>query len=98
MYRTTARERPPYEGSTETKCNICNGTIFSTEQGYATCENADDECNYDVCLACFKGEVPSEFIKGITCGKFHKLEYTTKAKLRGLYKNGTIIACDLCKT
>ena len=64
--------------------------------GHARCENSDSECNYDVCLACFKGDLPEGLVLGVTCGNMHKLEYRQTCKYRP-GSNGSTIACDLCK-
>ena len=55
VFTNEPREREPYWGEKDAHCQLCKGEICDVTQGYATCENAVDECNYDCCLACFKG-------------------------------------------
>ena len=96
VFRRDPRERSPYFGKTYTHCQLCHAEICDIRQGYATCENADEECDYDCCLACFKGELPEGLKPGNTCGMAHPLQLRSTCKNRD-GATGASISCDMCK-
>jgi hypothetical protein len=55
VFANKPRERESYWGEKDAHCQLCKGEICDVTQENATIENAVDECNYDGCLACFKG-------------------------------------------
>ena len=90
------RTRAPFYSSKRAQCDICKGIITDVTQGYAICEMGHTECDYDCCIACFKGEMPEGFTLGITCGKKHALEFSKTSKSRPS-GSGCDVSCDICK-
>lgn len=94
QFRRDARKRNPYLGKTFAICDICNAEIPDIGQGYAACSNANNDCDYDCCLACFKGKLPDGLVLGKTCGQTHPLLLHTTHKLDSELVD---IVCALCK-
>ena len=55
-FRTKPRQRSPYKGGLAINCNICKLDVPDVrKRGYYACNKADKDCDYDVCVDCFKG-------------------------------------------
>ena len=81
--------RSPYMGTPVARCDICRKN-FNFTMGAYVCDDADINCDYDCCPACFKGNVAS---KGTMCSEGLPLQYST-AKRDRYWGYGAI--CNVC--
>ena len=86
VFRQKPRERAPYYGAESVACNICYKEA-ACYRGYYACENADKDCDYDICQECYRGK--KAFMKGVTCPSGDPLSLRTW--------NAEGASCDICE-
>jgi len=86
----TARARS--DNKETVQCNLCNQPA-NVVSGYYACCNAESDCNYNTCLACYKGS--KTFEEGKTCATGDILVLRTHARAG---QDINSIQCTICKS
>ena len=93
-FKTISRKRAPFDSSPLIKCNICIKDINITLKGYYVCKNAKIDCDYSICVDCFKGK--KEPRHGYTCDDADDLYFSKNPRQRAPYNGSIGAVCSVC--